>query len=254
MVAILVHELGHYLTAVSFRLPVKTFSVGLPLPYPYLKFRRMGDGGFAFDGGMAALSWRIGTLFGTEFYIAPVLFGGYVEFDREGTLTIENAPGYQRIIVLIGGVVFNFVFGYIALVARSLARGDEIGAALMNALYNLVTTIVMIPALIFSTIAGGNFEAFTGPIGIVTTIGSTTGDLVLFFSIIAILNISLGVMNLIPIGPLDGTRILITLVEMVARRELPSTLKNGYMIFGMLGLFALLIYSTFSDIGRIFGW
>lgn len=252
MVAILVHELGHYLAGLFCRIPVKTFSIGLPLPYPYFKGRRTADG-IVFDGGMAALSWRIGTLFGTDFYIAPVLVGGYVEFETQGERTLDTASAFQKILVMSAGVIFNFIFGYITLVALSLVRGDGLGTAMWKALYNLVVTIIAIPGLLFSTLAAGNLEAFSGPIGIVTAIGSTTGDIVLFLGIIAILNISLGVMNLIPFGPLDGTRILFTLVEMVARRELPSRIKTGYMLFGLFALLVLLFYSTWADVARILG-
>jgi regulator of sigma E protease len=250
MFAILVHELGHYLAAVKSGIPVKTFSIGFPLPFPVIRFART-QGGASFELDFAALSWRIGTIAGTGFYLAPVPFGGYVQFEMEGQKTIENAPASQRLLVMIGGVVFNFVFGYIALVVRALAQGNELGYALTVALINLGKAVVGIPVLLFGALASGGFEVFSGPIGIVTMIGSSTGDMVLFWSIFALLNISLGVMNLIPIGPLDGTKILIILIEKLIRRELPARLKNGYMVAGLVVILAILVIATWGDIGRI---
>ncbi len=70
---------------------------------------------------------------------------------------------------------------------------------------------------------------------------------------LALLSINLALINLLPIGALDGGQILFISIEAIIRRKLPHALKNtidigSWVIF--LGLFAFL---TYRDIVYLFG-
>jgi regulator of sigma E protease len=66
----------------------------------------------------------------------------------------------------------------------------------------------------------------------------------LFFMLISI---SLGVINLLPIPPLDGSRILVTLIEVLFRRRVPENFENAINLIGFALLVILLIYINAQD-------
>ena len=69
----------------------------------------------------------------------------------------------------------------------------------------------------------------------------------LTFSVL--INLSLAVMNVLPLPPLDGGRILFCLLEKIyrplGRVEAPLTMAGWSMVL------ALMVYITIQDIGRI---
>ncbi|MGM9788584.1 MAG: RIP metalloprotease RseP [Candidatus Cryptobacteroides sp.] len=72
-----------------------------------------------------------------------------------------------------------------------------------------------------------------------------------FLSIIALLSIMLGVMNLIPIPGLDGGHILFTLYEMISGRKPSEKFLMVAQIIGMVLLLMLLILAFGNDISRL---
>lgn len=73
-----------------------------------------------------------------------------------------------------------------------------------------------------------------------------------FISIIALLSIMLGVMNLIPIPALDGGHILFTLYEMVTGRKPSDNFLYVAQIIGMILIFGLMFLAFGNDITRLF--
>ncbi len=71
-----------------------------------------------------------------------------------------------------------------------------------------------------------------------------------FTWIVALLSLSLGVINVIPIPPLDGGKIAIEIIERVIGRPLPRNLYLGISATGAMLLFALIGYLMYSDIVR----
>ncbi len=78
-----------------------------------------------------------------------------------------------------------------------------------------------------------------------------TWDWYSFITIIALLSIMLGVMNLIPIPALDGGHILFTLYEMVTGRKPSEKFLYITQMIGMLLLFALMFLAFGNDISRL---
>ena len=73
-----------------------------------------------------------------------------------------------------------------------------------------------------------------------------------FLSILALLSIMLGVMNLLPIPALDGGHIIFTLYEIITGRKPSDTFLYISQMIGMLLLFALMILAFGNDIMRLF--
>lgn len=72
-----------------------------------------------------------------------------------------------------------------------------------------------------------------------------------FWNITAFFSIALAFMNLLPIPALDGGHVLFTLVEMITGKKPSDKFLEYAQIFGMVLLFALLIYANGND---WFGW
>lgn len=100
---VLIHELGHFLTAKKFGIKVEEFGMG----YPPKALTLHKDKG------------------GTEYTLNWLPFGGFVRmFGEDGSMTTEgkgtqgkaffDKPVWQRLIVIIAGVTVNFVFGVAA--------------------------------------------------------------------------------------------------------------------------------------------
>jgi len=63
----------------------------------------------------------------------------------------------------------------------------------------------------------------------------------------AMISISLGIMNLLPIPALDGGRILLTLPEIIIRRRIPAQYETAIHMIGFAALLLLLIYINIQD-------
>ena len=94
--------------------------------------------------------------------------------------------------------------------------------------------------------------ALSGPIGIAQAAGEAarTGIVSILF-LIALLSISVGVLNLFPIAPLDGGHIAVLLVEMVIRRDLSDKLKLAFLNAGFILVMALMVFIIYSDLSKL---
>ena len=69
---------------------------------------------------------------------------------------------------------------------------------------------------------------------------------------LALISLSLGVTNLLPIPALDGGKLLILIIEAIRRKPLKEEIEINIQLLGFSLLIALSIYVTYNDILRIF--
>lgn len=67
---------------------------------------------------------------------------------------------------------------------------------------------------------------------------------------IALLSLSLGVMNILPIPPLDGGKVAQEVVEAVIRRPIPRRVSMAISGVGAVLLFSLIFYLMYADVMR----
>ena len=72
-----------------------------------------------------------------------------------------------------------------------------------------------------------------------------------FLSILALLSVMLGIMNLLPIPALDGGHILFTLYEMITGRKPSDRFLTVMQLIGMILLMALMVLAFGNDIARL---
>ena len=92
-----------------------------------------------------------------------------------------------------------------------------------------------------------------GPVGIATISGEAfSAGFWNFIAFIAMINLNLGIFNLLPIPALDGGRIFLTLPELITGKKLPAKFENTLNYFGFLLLIALILFVTGFDIYKLF--
>ncbi|MEM0900293.1 MAG: RIP metalloprotease RseP, partial [Pseudomonadota bacterium] len=93
-----------------------------------------------------------------------------------------------------------------------------------------------------------------GPIRVAQVSGQVaTLGFVALLNLAAILSISIGLLNLLPIPVLDGGHLLFYAIEAVRGRPLSrSSMEYGYR-FGFALLIALMVFATWNDLIQLFG-
>ena len=98
---------------------------------------------------------------------------------------------------------------------------------------------------------GVSVDQMMGPIGISEAVAKTNG-IKEFVYMLALISLSLGVTNLLPIPALDGGKLLILLIEAIRRKPMKEKTEINIQLIGFSILIALSIYITYHDILRIF--
>ena len=180
--------------------------------------------------------------------VLVIPLGGYVLPALEDT-DFRQLPAYKRITFALGGPVANIAGAFVGLFVIGLSQfslglvqalsfaATQLMIGLQQQLYGLST--------LFS-----NFGQVSGIVGILsvggTQFGSTLEGLLTFSVLITI---SLAVLNLLPLPPLDGGRVLFYVLEKIyrptAKVEAPVTLVGWALVM------VLMVCVTVQDVGRI---
>ena len=91
-----------------------------------------------------------------------------------------------------------------------------------------------------------------GPITIAQVAGETaTYGLDVYLGFLALLSISLGVLNLLPIPVLDGGHLLYYAIEAVIRRPVPERIQAWGLQLGLLMISGLMVLAMYNDVNRL---
>ena len=94
-------------------------------------------------------------------------------------------------------------------------------------------------------------ENLSGPIGIAKMAGDTAQAGILpFMYLMALLSISLGVLNLLPIPALDGGQLTLLGVEAIRGAPLPDKVENFVYATGTVMILFLMVFAVFNDVAR----
>jgi len=102
---------------------------------------------------------------------------------------------------------------------------------------------------------GEGAQDVSGPVGVVQIIAEQTqsGGAYMYLSLAILIGINLGIVNLLPIPGLDGSRFLFLLAEAIRRKPVNRRVESAIHMAGFVLLFGLMILFTFRDIRRLFG-
>lgn len=188
-------------------------------------------------------------------------------FDAEYACQYRALPFWKRSVILLAGPLVNLMFTMVAFVVIYSVVGvdlqyTETGEIVhytasplqsIQAGFVYIGMVVQAVAGLFNpATAAQTVEGSASIVGIVAMSGSffERGFVdSLFF--MAMISVSLGIMNLLPIPPLDGGRFAVEVFQKLSRKTVSSRAMNYMTVAGMalfLGFFAIMLN---QDIQRI---
>ena len=155
-------------------------------------------------------------------------------------VTIGSSIGSDGIEIGILGVSFG--------TSRSFAQAFSKG---VFETYNLsLKTLQFIGKMLTGNMGTDNLS---GPIGIAQMAGDTAqAGLIPFMYLMALLSISLAVLNLLPIPVLDGGQLTLLGIEAIRGKPLSDKVENYIYSGGAFLVIALMIFAVFNDVARFF--
>ena len=136
---------------------------------------------------------------------------------------------------------------------RLVKERQPIIDAVQNAFGRLMDVLLLTKNGFHSWAVGGPDPGLTGPIGIAQITGEVAEvGISPFFELVAIISISLGLINILPIPALDGGRLMFVMIEWARRGRRISPQREGLVhVIGFAILIGLIVVVSFFDISRI---
>jgi len=175
-----------------------------------------------------------------------------VDYVRDGeTRSVELVLGEQQVDGesrgLLGVGVAQDIGDYFYL--RKFGPIESVGAAAERTWATMVFTVRMLGRMVTGDVSIKNLS---GPINIAQFAGdSAQRGVSEFLSFLALVSISLGVLNLLPVPVLDGGQIVYQTVELVKGSPLSERSQLLGQQFGILALILLMSFAFYNDIARL---
>ena len=239
---IIIHEGGHFLVAKLCKVKVKEFAIG----FGKIIWQKQGKE--------------------TRYTLRLIPLGGFCgmegedeESDSEGSFSKANV--WKRMAIVLAGAVVNIIFGvlvyFILISSVGIQFEDPTKDTILNRIYHggrftgaFIFSIIESIKMLFT--GGVATDQMVGIVGISEVVVQTTG-IVEYLHLLAVISVSLGVTNLLPIPALDGGKILILLIEIIRRKPMKIETEAKIQLIGFSILIALSLFVTYNDILRIGG-
>ncbi len=237
---IFIHEGGHFIVAKLCKVKVKEFSIGF-----------------------GKIIWQKQKK-ETKYTLRLIPLGGFCnmegeseESDDEGSFS--KASVWKRMAIILAGATVNILFGilvyFLIISTVAIQFMDPAKDTIFNRIYygakNTGVFIISIFESIKTLFAGGiATDQMVGIVGISEVVVKTTG-IINYIYLLAVISVSLGVTNLLPIPALDGGKILILIIEIIRGKPMKVETEAKIQLIGFSIIFALFLLVTYNDILRI---
>lgn len=174
-----------------------------------------------------------------------------VTLDRNGkSLTVDATPKLTQVTDRFGN---KYRIGRLGIETRGGAtqvRYGPIGA--VKAACEEVGSIVRLTFKSRNQLFAGNTSQLSGVIGIAKLSGQVASESLLdLVGLAALISVSIGLVNLFPIPPLDGGYLLYYACEAVLGRPLGERAQDVGFRIGLAVVFGLMILATWNDLVRL---
>ncbi len=237
---ILIHEGGHFSIAKLCKVKVNEFAIG----FGKIIWQKQGKE--------------------TKYSLRMIPLGGFCsmegedeESDAQGSFSKANV--WKRIAIVIAGATVNILFGilvYFLLISTvGIKFVDPAKDTILNRIYYGAQGTGRFIVTIFDGIktlflGGLQTDQMVGIVGISEVVVNTNG-IINYLHLLAVISVSLGVTNLLPIPALDGGKILILLIEVIRKKPMKMETEAKIQLLGFSILIALSLFVTYNDILRI---
>ena len=133
----------------------------------------------------------------------------------------------------------EYHYGPVAALVAATRRTGELMAFTLDAIKKMLTGFI-------------SSKNLSGPITIAqVAVDSAESGLEAYITFLALLSVSLGVLNLLPIPVLDGGHLLYYLIECLIRRPVPARVQTiGYQV-GMVLILGIMFLAIYNDVARL---
>ena len=225
---IIINEGGHFLIAKLCKVKVNEFAIG----FGPILLQKQGKE--------------------TKYVLRLIPLGGFVNMEgeeerseEEGSFSKASIP--KRIAIVLAGGLVNIIFGLLAYFII-IASYTDIANAIEALKFFGISMIDSLKMLVNGT--AFREEQLTGIVGISEMVVETKG-IVNYIYLIAVISVSLGVTNLLPIPPLDGGKVVLLLLEAIRKKPLKENIEIQIQMAGFALMIALTIFVTYKDIIRL---
>ena len=168
----------------------------------------------------------------------------------EEELTLDVTPqrdpedGVYRVGIIISFRILEVEHRGVGIGEALSVSGEQFvyaGGTILRALKGLLTR-------------GEGLDQVGGPVSVVAQVSEMvrSDGLDAFLNLLVVISINLGIMNLLPIPGLDGSRFLFMVLEAIRRKPIPPEKEAMVHMAGMVLLFGLMIVVSLRDIIRLF--
>lgn len=131
-------------------------------------------------------------------------------------------------------------YGPLAAIPRAVGQTWDTSVFVLQSLKKMVVGLISVQNL-------------SGPVTIAQVAGQTASyGFEYFVGFLAVLSISLGILNLLPIPMLDGGHLLYNLVEFATRRPVPERVQQMGLQLGLLVIISFTLIAFYNDFNRLF--
>lgn len=141
--------------------------------------------------------------------------------------------------------------GFVGISPAVVAVHPNVAQAFTESLRYVQQTAALILNLFRPSTFSGTIKSFTGVLGVsVMAEEAVKAGALSYAGLIAMLSLSLGIMNILPLPPLDGGKIVLEVVEKVIGKPVARGVSLGLSAAGAVVLFSLISFIMYQDIVR----
>lgn len=191
-------------------------------------------------------------------------------YEAEYAQQYRAIPFWKRSIILLAGVAVNLLFAILLFIliysvigfdATHPQTGELVHVTVdplraIGAGFNSIGMVITAVIGLFNPATAAQTISDSASIVGIAAMSKDAADagFVNFLFFVAMISVSLGIMNLLPVPPLDGGRFVVEVFQKITRKPVTQRIMNALSVIGFLLIMALFVVMVGQDIQRfVFG-